>query len=126
MLSDGYELVERDGAPDGADFCLTVTDDCMELYIRRGERVYVQASAAPGEFEAGIFMLSGRVYCRQWCEDYTGTVHLLAANRALDGHFINNPARQDANIAVPKAALSKLACLGRVMTGAKLPRPAYM
>lgn len=116
MLSDGYELVERDGAPDGADFCLTVTDDCMETYIRRGERVYVQASAAPGEFEAGIFMLSGRVYCRQWCEDYTGTVHLLAAN----------PARQDANIAVPKAALSKLACLGRVMTGAKLPRPAYM
>lgn len=53
MLSDGYELVERDGAPDGADFCLTVTDDCMEPYIRRGERVYVQASAAPGEFEAG-------------------------------------------------------------------------
>lgn len=116
MLSDGYELVECDGAPDGADFCLTVTDDCMEPYIRRGERVYVQASAATGEFEAGIFMLSGRVYCRQWCEDYTGTVHLLAAN----------PARQDANIAVPKAALSKLACLGRVMTGAKLPRPAYM
>ena len=111
MLSDGYELVERDGAPDGADFCLTVTDDCMEPYIRRGERVYVQASAAPGEFEAGIFMLSGRVYCRQWCEDYTGTVHLLAAN----------PARQDANIAVPKAALTAAMSCSSVCSLAKHP-----
>lgn len=113
MLGQEYELVERADAPDEAALSLCVTDDCMSPHIPAGARVYVAVGAPPEEFGVGVFMYEGRVLCRQWCEDYLGAVHLLAAN----------PARQGENIIVPAGKKDKLVCLGRVILDKPLPRP---
>lgn len=113
MPSVEYELIPRDNAPENAGFSLCISDDCMAPYISAGARVYVCTGETPAEFDAGIFMYNGRVLCRQWCEDYTGTLHLLCAN----------PARQGENISIPPQARDTLVCLGRVLPDAPLPRP---
>lgn len=114
---DEFEFVPRTSdTPSCADFCLTVTDDCMEPYIRKGTEVYVESGTAPDEFEAGVFYIKGCVLVRQWCEDYSGAMDLLAAN----------PARQDKNLRFEKDALPLPICLGRVMLNEKLPRPVYL
>lgn len=110
-----YELVEASGAPEGAQLALTLTDDCMSPYFPRGGRVYVRCSEMAEEFGAGVFMYRGRILCRQWCEDYSGALHLLAAN----------PARQDENLRIPAAERGALVCLGRVIYPGTLPRPCY-
>ncbi|MGI5977837.1 MAG: S24 family peptidase [Candidatus Limivicinus sp.] len=111
-----YELIERPrGKNSEADFCITLSEDCMRPYIEPGQTVYVQASVPLEEFDAGIFYLNGRIFCRQWCEDCMGTLHLLAAD----------PSRADANISVPAKDRGKCLCLGRVMLEGHLPRPAY-
>jgi phage repressor protein C with HTH and peptisase S24 domain len=110
-----YTLADCADAPDGASFCITVTDDCMEPIIRAGERVYAACDRTPAEFEVGIFLYEGKVVCRQWCEDYAGTIHLLSAN----------PAREVCNISVPRERREHLACLGRVMLDIIPPRPFY-
>ena len=110
-----YELIEASGAPEGAQLALTLTDDCMSPYFPRGGRVYVRCSEMPEEFGAGVFMYRGRIICRQWCEDYSGALHLLAAN----------PARQDENLRIPAAERGALVCLGRVRYPVTLPRPCY-
>lgn len=112
--SEGYELLERSAdMPQSADFALVLSDDCMEPFFKKGERVYIEARAELEEFEAGLFFVEGQVICRQWCQDYTGTVHLLCAN----------PARERENIAL--RPYEKLTFLGRVVTKSKLPRPSY-
>lgn len=112
-----YEFLERsDAMPAEADFALTLTDDCMEPVFKNGETVYVQAKAKLFEFEAAVFFYEGRVLCRQWCEDYTGAVHLLCAN----------PKREQGNIRVEKSRLSELVVLGRVINRKKLSRPFYI
>lgn len=113
MRESEYELVPRGDAPDDAAMSLCVTDDCMSPYIPSGARVYVAVGAPPEEFGVGVFMYEGRVLCRQWCEDYSGALHLLAAN----------PARSGENIIIPLSRRDKLVCLGRVITDKPLPRP---
>jgi len=111
-----YELVDASAAPDGAQLALTLTDDCMSPYFPPGGRVYVRCGEPPEEFGAGVFMYRGRVLCRQWCEDYSGALHLLAAN----------PARQSENLRIPAADRGELVCLGRVIYACTLPRPSYV
>ena len=111
-----YELVDASAAPDGAQLALTLTDDCMSPYFPPGGRVYVRCSEPPEEFGAGVFMYRGRVLCRQWCEDYSGALHLLAAN----------PARQSENLRIPAADRGELVCLGRVIYACTRPRPSYV
>ena len=113
--TEEYELIEASSAPDGAQLALTLTDDCMLPYFPQGGRVYVQCGEAPEEFGAGVFMYRGRVLCRQWCEDYSGTINLLAAN----------PARQSENLRIPAAERAALVCLGRVIYAGTLPKPRY-
>lgn len=113
---DEYELVDARGAPDGAQLALTLTDDSMAPYFPQGGRIYVQCGETPEEFGAGVFMYRGRVLCRQWCEDYSGALHLLAAN----------PARQSGNLRIPAAERGALVCLGRVIYAGTLPRPIYV
>lgn len=110
-----YELISRDGAPKDAAMSMCVTDDCMAPYIAAGERVYICVNAAPAELEVGVFMYEGRVVCRQWCEDYSGALHLLAAN----------PARRSESITVPADKRDRVVCLGRVLMRQKLPAPIY-
>lgn len=111
-----FELIDRkDALPEGADFCLTLSDDSMAPFFPAGSDVCVSASRAPAEFDAGIFLYEGKVLCRQWCEDFSGTLHLLPAN----------PAFRDRCIAVPKKLRDRCLCLGSVLSAQKLPRPVY-
>lgn len=104
------------GAPTGADFCITVRGDSMEPYIRDGQMVFVQRGAQLQEFDVGVFYVDGDAFCKQWCVDYAGTLHLLSAN----------PKRQDANVAIPKEAGRSCVCFGKVLLPKKLPAPMYV
>ena len=113
---EDYELMERDmNTPLEADFCLNVQGDSMEPYIRDGSLIYVKRDAPLREFDVGVFFVDGDVYCKQWCVDYAGTLHLLSAN----------PLRQDANLAIPRDSGRSCVCFGRVLLPTKLPEPVY-
>ena len=113
---EDYELVPRaPDAPLAADFCLNISGDSMEPFIRDGELVYVQRDAPLHEFDAGIFFVDGDVFCKQWCVDYAGTLHLLSAN----------PLRRDANITIRRDATRSGVCFGKVLLPHRLPQPSY-
>lgn len=80
-MREDYCLEDAAGLPEGTDFCVIAESDCMEPYIKRGGRVCVSRKQTPAEGEAGLFLYRGAVYCRQWCEDYTGALYLLAQTR---------------------------------------------
>ena len=113
---EDFELIPIDGTvPPHADFCIDIDGDSMEPYIKNGQRVYVQRDVSLKEFEPGIFFVDGDVYCKQWCIDYAGTLHLLSAN----------PKREDANISIPRDSGRNVVCYGKVLLGQKLPQPFY-
>lgn len=113
---EDYELIPRpEDAPARADFCISISGDSMEPYIRDGELVYVQRDAPLREFDPGVFFVDGDVFCKQWCVDYAGTLHLLSAN----------PRRQDANIVIPRDSGRSCVCFGKVLLNRSLPRPVY-
>lgn len=113
---DDFELVPiGPETPAGADFCINIQGDSMEPYIPDGSLVYVRRDAPLREFEAGVFFVDGDVYCKQWCSDYAGTLHLLSAN----------PRRQDANISIPRDSGRSCVCFGKVLLPMKLPQPVY-
>lgn len=113
---EDFELLPVDSTvPPHADFCIDIDGDSMEPYIKNGQRVYVQRDVSLKEFEPGIFFVDGDVYCKQWCIDYAGTLHLLSAN----------PKREDANISIPRDSGRNVVCYGKVLLGQKLPQPFY-
>ena len=113
---EDYELVERDmDTPLEADFSITIRGDSMEPYIRDGSTVFVQRDAPLREFDVGVFFVDGDVFCKQWCVDYAGTLHLLSAN----------PLRRDANIEIPREGGRSCVCFGKVLLPTRLPAPAY-
>ena len=113
---EDYELIPRsEDAPVGADFAISIQGDSMEPYIPDGSMVYVRRDAPLKEFEAGIFYVDGDVFCKQWCVDYAGTLHLLSAN----------PRRQDANIVSPRDSGRTCVCFGKVLLDKRLPEPVY-
>lgn len=113
---EDYELIELpEGAPQNADFCITIQGDSMAPYIRDGAVVYVKRDCPLNEFEVGIFFVDGDVFCKQWCMDYSGTLHLLSAN----------PARRDANIDILADSGRSCVCFGKVLLHEHLPRPVY-
>ena len=91
-MREDYCLEDAAGLPEGTDFCVIAESDCMEPYIKRGGRVCVSRKQTPAEGEAGLFLYRGAVYCRQWCEDYTGALYLLCAN----------PRRESENIRIDR------------------------
>lgn len=114
---DDYELIPRgSGVPFGADFCISIQGDSMEPYITDGSLVYVRRDSPLREFEVGVFFVDGDVFCKQWCVDYAGTLHLLSAN----------PRRQDANISIAKGSGRSCICFGKVLLDKRLPRPQYL
>ena len=114
---EDYELIPRGGdTPVGADFAITVRGDSMEPFIHDGSLIYVRRDAPLKEFEVGVFFVDGDVFCKQWCVDYEGTLHLLSAN----------PARQDANLSLPRDAGRSCVCFGKVLLPRRLPRPSYL
>lgn len=114
---EDYELVVRGAdVPAKADFCLDISGDSMLPYIKDGQTVYVQRGADLEELDVGIFFVDGDVFCKQWCVDYAGTLHLLSAN----------PKRQDANISISRSSGRSCVCFGKVLLDKKLPRPVYL
>ncbi len=114
-MQEDYCFEDAAELPEGTDFCIVAESDCMEPYIKMGERVCVSRRQTPAEGEAGLFLYCGAVYCRQWCEDYTGALHLLCAN----------PRRESENIRIDRSERGQCRCLGRVLTDKKLPMPIY-
>jgi phage repressor protein C with HTH and peptisase S24 domain/DNA-binding XRE family transcriptional regulator len=112
---EDYEMMDLPAdAPLGADFCIDISGDSMEPYIKNGSTVYVKRDVSLRQFDPGIFFYAGDVYCKQICEDYAG-INLLSAN----------PKREDANIHISKDNLSYLVCFGKVLIKEKLPEPNY-
>lgn len=112
---DYEDIPLPDGAPAGADFCITVRGDSMEPYIPDGSLAYVKRGASLQEFDVGIFYVDGDALIKQWCVDYGGTLHLLSAN----------PKREDANRQIPKGSTSTVVCFGKVLLDHRLPAPIY-
>ena len=115
-LGEDYALIPRGAdVPADADFACRIAGDSMEPYIPDGSMVYVRRDSPLSEFDVGVFFVDGDVYCKQWCTDYNGTLHLLSAN----------PARQDANISLPRLSGRSCVCFGKVILPRRLPRPVY-
>ena len=112
---DYEEIPLPQGAPADADFCIDISGDSMEPFIRDGERVYVKRGAPIKEFEPGIFFVDGDVFCKQFCPGYAGETYLLSAN----------PARQDANITISRDSGRNCIYFGKVLLNQKLPKPQY-
>ena len=114
---EDFEQIECPAdAPLDADFCINIQGDSMEPYIHDGELVYVKRDTPLHEFDVGIFFVDGDVYCKQWCRDYAGTLHLLSAN----------PRRQDANLELRGTSGRSVVCFGRVLLKHRLPKPSYV
>ena len=115
-MTEELRFIDRDAKmPEGAELCLTVTNDDMAPYIRPGDRVYVSCRQELLDMDAGLFFIDGRILCRQYCEDYSGAVHLLCAN----------PLREDRNISLSREEKGGLICLGKLLLGRPLPPPLY-
>ena len=113
---EDYELIARTmDTPLEADFCISIQGDSMQPYIRDGSIVYVKRDAPLREFDVGVFFVDGDVYCKQWCTDFNGTLHLLSAN----------PLRRDANIVIPRDSGRTCVCFGKVLLPTRLPEPSY-
>lgn len=114
---EDYELIAKDPkAPVSADFCITISGDSMEPYIRDGELVYVKRDAALQDFDVGVFYVDGDVFCKQYTIDPFRNLYLLSAN----------PKREDANITISRDSGRNVVCFGKVLLPKRLPRPIYI
>lgn len=112
---EDFELIPRpEGMPAAADFCVDISGDSMEPYIRDGQTVYVQRGAPLSPMDVGIFYVDGDVFCKQYCPGPGGQLFLLSAN----------PKREDANIVLKPDAVRNVVCFGKVIIK-KLPSPVY-
>ena len=113
---EDYELIERGAVvPKQADYCIEIAGDSMEPFIKNGQRVYVQRTVDIAEFQPAVWFVDGNVFVKQWCVDTNRTLYLLSAN----------PAREDANITIPRDSDRNVVCLGKVILNKKLPAPTY-
>lgn len=109
-----YEILELDDVPAGADYCITVSGDSMEPYIKDGSLVFVKRSLDLTDFDVGVFYVDGDVLIKQLFVDPMHNIYLLSAN----------PRREDANRMISHNSTSTLMCFGKVLIS-KLPRPNY-
>lgn len=112
---EDYEMLELDDVPPGADYCITVSGDSMEPYIKDGSIVFVKRNAPLNDFDVGVFYVDGDVLIKQFTQDSMRNVYLLSAN----------PKRADANRMIMHNSNSAFMYYGRVITG-KLPQPKYV
>ena len=103
------------GAPNDADYCLTVSGDSMEPYFADGEMVYVKRDVPLRDFDVGVFAVDGATYIKQFCRGVYGETYLLSAN----------PKRESANITIKPDGNQNCVCQGKVLTKKKLPKPVY-
>ena len=112
---EDYEDIPRTpDMPKNADYCLTVSGDSMEPYIKNGQMIYVERDAQLDLMDVGVFAVNGEVYVKQYCY-YPGVLMLLSAN----------PQREAANITVLESSNDTVAYYGKVILDKKLPEPKY-
>lgn len=114
MDTDYTLLPKNEEIPDAADFCILMDDDCMEPYFHPGDRVFISRSS-PLPSEMGVFRFNRKIYIRQWCEDYSGTLHLLCSN----------PVREELNLHLDREERKRCLCLGKVLYSGSLRMPTY-
>lgn len=113
--SDYEDIPRTPDMPKNASYCLTVSGDSMEPYIKDGQMVYVEEDVPLGDMEVGVFFYQGGIYVKQYAPSFDGGVFLLSAN----------PARESANITVPRESVQDLYYMGKVILKKKLPPPIY-
>ena len=117
FMDENYSLISAGAdAPQAADFCFVMDSELMEPLIPRGSRVWVSRRESPAEPDAALFYYRGKVYCRQFCEDYAGNFHLLCAN----------PTCESENICLDRAERQRCLCLGRVLLDTTPTMPVYL
>jgi phage repressor protein C with HTH and peptisase S24 domain len=110
---EDYEMIPLpDGAPENADFCITVDGNSMEPYLHDRDLAYVKRGAPLKEYDVGVFYVSGDVLIKQWYLDRSGVLHL----RGL------NPAAAGANRVIPRYSQDTVVCFGKVINEKKPPR----
>ena len=92
--------------PQTAEFAVRISGDAMAPYLEDGAVAYVSRTPLR-EGDVGIFSVNGKVLCRQYDRDDSGTVHLFSLNRR----------RADGDVTLPAAEAGTLICFGRVLTG---------
>ena len=114
-MDSDYTLLPKTGdVPEEADFCILMGDDCMEPYIHPGDKVYIRCSS-PLPMQMGVFRYNGKIYIRQFCEDYNGTLHLLCSN----------PQREECSLHLDRKSRKRCLCLGSVLCKDRLTMPIY-
>lgn len=113
---EDYEDIPRTAdMPSGADFCVVVSGDSMEPYIKRGETVYVSETAAIEPLDVGVWVIDGATYIKQYYPLDDGGMMLLSAN----------PEREASNIHIHPDGNQSVQCFGKVLGIKKLPLPEY-
>lgn len=113
---EDYEDIPRTAdMPSGADFCVVVSGDSMEPYIKHGETVYVSETAVIEPLDVGVWVIDGATYIKQYYPLDDGGMMLLSAN----------PDREAANIHIHPDGNQSVQCFGKVLGIKKLPLPEY-
>lgn len=77
------EQYPADVIPDGTDFGVLIDGDSMEPRIHNGGTVFVHAQVAIDPGKIGVFVLDGKVYCKQLTVDHENRqVRLVSLNKA--------------------------------------------
>ena len=103
---DFDEISVTEQVPQTAEFAVRISGDAMAPYLEDGAVAYVSRTPLR-EGDVGIFSVNGKVLCRQYDRDDSGTVHLFSLNRR----------RADGDVTLPAAETGTLICFGRVLTG---------
>ncbi len=111
-LGDDYEdyTVDKNSA---ADFAVRIDGDSMEPYIHDGDVALCKRGAIIHDGDVGLFFVDGDMKCKQYCQDYSGNVHLFSANRD----------RSDADVTIMASSGITLMCFGKVLLDKSIPLP---
>jgi len=108
-----FVLKESPGAPKKADYSVKLSGTMANPYIRDGDAVFVSAHADLEDGDVGIFLHSGKMVVRQYCEDSFGNIYLFTLDRKMKSH----------DITIPFDFPGKLVCFGRVLLKKRIPLP---
>lgn len=110
---EDYEMIPLpDGAPENADFCITVSGNSMEPYLYDRDLAYVKRGAPLQEYDVGVFSVNGETLIKRWYVDRSGVLHLRSINPAASG----------SNRTIPRSSQDRVVCYGKVINEKKPPR----
>lgn len=96
-----------------AEFAVRIDGDSMEPYIHDGSVALCKRGEIIHDGDVGLFFVDGDMKCKQYCQDYSGNVHLFSANRD----------RSDADVFIKASAGITIMCFGKVLLDKSIPLP---